>query len=191
MSLLVVGDGLWLRRAHLSIYLTLDRLLFGLRELQSYSSHRHALADLLPSTLVQRKPQAETDFEPGRKMCNRHKNKKKKKKVDLDATGTSSNITTTTDPTTGLPNLSTVPQLLTSLRAASDLDGVHKYEAACRITDLPGQEHVELELKLPYTVVGESRPAPELNAAESMRRARARARPLIELIHQATGYSFV
>ncbi|ORY66916.1 hypothetical protein BCR35DRAFT_308346, partial [Leucosporidium creatinivorum] len=124
-----------------------------------------------------RKNQNDADFENGRKMCFRHKNKKKK------APGAPA--------PPSHPDPSSVAVLQHTLRAASDADGVSKYEAAVKLDELPGQEYVELELRLPYTVVGEEREAPEMDTAESMRRARAKARPLVELIHQSTGYSFV
>lgn len=110
-------------------------------------------------------------------MCFRHKGKKKRPRGS--------------EAPPSHPDPSPVGVLERTLRAASDADGVSKYEAAVMLDQLPGQEYVELELRLPYTVVGEERAAPKMDTAESMRRARAKARPLVELIHQSTGYSFV
>lgn len=147
-----------------------------MREFQTLSHAPGELSLILQPTL-QRKTQNEVDFENNRKMCFRHRGKKKRPRGS--------------EPPPSHPEPSPVDVLQRTLRAASDADGVSKYEAAVMLDQLPGQEYVELELRLPYTVVGEERAAPKLDVTESMRRARAKARPLVELIHQNTGYSFV
>lgn len=119
-------------------------------------------------------------------MCFRHKGRKKRPKRSANASDSEPS-----NPSAPSPLL--LPHTLsTLLRAASDEDGVSTFSASCSLPTLPGWELVDLELKAPYVVVGGSTALPnEKNKAEAWRRARARARPLVDLIHQSTGYSFV
>ena len=122
-----------------------------------------------PSSFVafrQRGFRKEEEFEPSRKMCSRHK---KNKAADKPAVVILSDT-----------------ELSSILRRKSAEDGVSKYDASCLLDDLPGQDEVDKEIAMPVKGEGEVD-----ETAEGMRRARARCRPLINLIYEATGYSFV
>ena len=108
----------------------------------------------------------EEEFEPSRKMCSRHKKNK--------AANTSPTI------------ISSIQELTSVLSRRSAEDGVSKFDASCLLDELPGQDEVHKEIGTPAKGDGEVD-----ETAEGMRRARARCRPLINLIHEATGYSFV
>jgi hypothetical protein len=85
------------------------------------------------------------------------------------------------------------PEIMrTQLRAASTLDGVSSYECAIDLETLPGQDEVQRELNdVPKVTKSKAKKNIKPDDAELMRIARARCRPLLKLIHEATGYSFV
>lgn len=90
------------------------------------------------------------------------------------------------------PELITPDALRSQLRAASELDGVHRFECALDLASLPGQDEVYREVNtVPKVTKSKAKKNTQIEAAESMRVARARCRPLVNLIHEATGYSFM
>ncbi|KAM0746404.1 hypothetical protein T439DRAFT_329849, partial [Meredithblackwellia eburnea MCA 4105] len=113
------------------------------------------------------------DFVEGRKMCWRHR--KPKRKEDLP------------------PTPQAIPTLSTLLAQSSQLTGCARFEGTCRISEVPGQEIVERELNAPHPFKSENYDpdAGLTEEVENMRRARARARPLVEWVQKCTGYNFI
>lgn len=69
---------------------------------------------------------------------------------------------------------------------------MRKFECAISLEALPGQEEVQKEINgVPSAAVLKAKKRTQSDVAESMRITRARCRPLINLIHEATGYSFM